>query len=375
MLPVSTPDAIRAFIARCLTKDPRNRLQAIGEARMATERWIAQPELLAPPAEGRAFQSTTGPPWWRVLAWSISGAALAGAGLAWLAPWQSGAPAPMPPQCLTVTLGADASLVNGPGDAVALSADGSTIAFVAQPADGGPVKIYVRSLSQLQARALSGTDDAHGPFFSPDGERIGFFAGGKLKTVSTTGGDVLTVCDAPNGRGGAWAKDGTIVFSPDYSEIVGLKRVSSAGGTPEQIESLADRESTQRWPQILPGGRGVLYASSTSSGDLTLVVQPLPGGAEKRGLSRPVRDQRSPAVHPRRRGRGGAVSTSIAWRSSASPSPPSEVWCRTRTQAARSSPCRRAARWCIWRDRRSAAAPRFIGWIGRDRQPPSGRLA
>ena len=99
-------------------------------------------------------------------------------------------------------------------------------------------RIYVRSLSQLQARALTGTEDAHGPFFSPDGERIGFFAGGKLKTASASGGDVKTVCDAANGRGGAWAPDGTIIFSPDYGEGIGLGRVSSAGGTPEPLESL-----------------------------------------------------------------------------------------------------------------------------------------
>ena len=282
-LPESTPSAIRTLIARCLTKDPRNRLQAIGEARIAAERAIAQPESVAPFSEGRAQTLTTARARWRALGWAIGGAVLASAGLVWLAPWTKDT-ARMPPQYLTATLGAAATLVNGPGDAVALSADGSTIAFVAQQANGGPARIYVRSLSQLQARALTGTEDAHGPFFSPDGERIGFFAGGKLKTASASGGDVKTVCDAANGRGGAWAPDGTIIFSPDYGEGVGLGRVSSAGGTPEPLESLADRETTQRWPQILPGGQAVLYTSSTSSGDFsdaTLVVQPLSGGARK----------------------------------------------------------------------------------------------
>ena len=157
------------------------------------------------------------------------------------------------------------------------------MAFMAQPPDGRP-QIYVRPLNQLQARLLSGTEDAHGPFFSPNRQRIGFFAGGKLKTASASGGDVLTVCDAPNGRGGVWAPDGTILFSPDYSQGVVLRRVSSAGGTPEPLESLADGESTQRWPQILPGGTAVLYTSSSSSGDFSdanLVVQQLPRGTRK----------------------------------------------------------------------------------------------
>ena len=94
----------------------------------------------------------------------------------------------------------------------------------------------------------------------------------------------MTVCDAPNGRGGAWATDGTILFSPDYSEGIVLRRVSAGGGTPEPLESLADGESTQRWPQILPGGTAVLYTSSSSSGDFSdanLVVQPLPRGPRK----------------------------------------------------------------------------------------------
>ncbi len=74
--------------------------------------------------------------------------------------------------------------------------------------------LFVRRLDQLQAVALAGTEDASYPFFSPDGQWIAFFAGGKLKKVSVTGGAPLKLCDAPIGRGGTWTDDDTIVFTP-----------------------------------------------------------------------------------------------------------------------------------------------------------------
>jgi serine/threonine-protein kinase len=75
------------------------------------------------------------------------------------------------------------------------------------------LRLYVRSLNQLQATALSSTENARDPFFSPDSQWIGFFADGKLKKIFVQGGAVVTVSDAPNDRGGSWGEDGTIVFS------------------------------------------------------------------------------------------------------------------------------------------------------------------
>jgi hypothetical protein len=81
-------------------------------------------------------------------------------------------------------------------------------------------------------------------------------------TNRSSRGKTATLCDAPNGRGGAWADDGTIVFSPNNAAQIRLLRVSSAGGMPQAVADLAEGETTQRWPQILPRGRGVLYSSA-----------------------------------------------------------------------------------------------------------------
>jgi Tol biopolymer transport system component len=115
----------------------------------------------------------------------------------------------------------------------------------------------------LQAAALSGTKNARDPFFSPDGQWIGFFAGGKLKKISVQGGAAVTLCDAPDDPGGGWGEDGTIVFTPDVR--VPLVKVSSAGGTPQPLTTLDKQTSeiTQRYPQVLPGSKAVLFTSIT----------------------------------------------------------------------------------------------------------------
>ena len=94
---------------------------------------------------------------------------------------------------------------------------------------------YVRRLDQLQSSPVPGTEGARSAFFSPDSQWIGFFAEGKLKKVAVSGGATVTLCDAPDNRGGTWSDDGTIFFTPRGSVGVGLSRVSSAGGTPEVI--------------------------------------------------------------------------------------------------------------------------------------------
>ena len=170
------------------------------------------------------------------------------------------------------------------GQTMTISANGDVIAFQAQKGAGGSRQLHVLRLDQLQAVALPGTDDAVGPFFSPDGLWIGFFADGQLKKIAVTGGAAQTLAPAPDTRGGAWSEDDTIVFSPDKTSGTRLLRVSPSGGKAEPLASLADGEVIQVWPQFLPGGKGVLYTGSGVPGaynDANIMVQPLPGGTPK----------------------------------------------------------------------------------------------
>jgi len=281
-LPTDTPAPIRRLLRRCLEKDPKRRIADAADARLEID-----DAPLSANRDGALFagpiQQTT---WRRALPW-VGGAALASAVLVALwAPWRTASI--QAPVRLRAELGTDASLPKSAvGAAVTLSPDGAVIAFIAQKQQSGSPQIYLRRLSELQATSLSGTDDAQSPFFSPDGEWIAFFAGNKLKKIAVTGGPVFTICDAPNGRGGTWGEDGTIVLSPNNATPgTTLVRVSSEGGTPQPLTTLAEGEVTHRWPQLLPGGAAVLFTISNSYSDgafddARIAVQPLPTGAPK----------------------------------------------------------------------------------------------
>jgi serine/threonine-protein kinase len=218
---------------------------------------------------------------------------------------------PRPALRLTAELGMDASLpfVNIV-DGLSLSPDGGVIAFVAQkPAAPGygtfrgvetPPQLYVRRLDQLEATPLPGTDGALSPFFSPDGRSLGFFAGGTLKKIAVTGGEVITLSDAPNGRGGTWSEDNTIVFSPNQTRNTRLLRLSSDGGKTEPLTAAFVDETIQLWPQVLPGGKAVLYTGSSVAGnynDANLVVQALPSGARRTVLQGGYHARYMPSGH------------------------------------------------------------------------------
>src|SRR6185436_20746543 len=91
-----------------------------------------------------------------------------------------------------------------------LSPDGRNLAFVT----GDQTRIWVRPLDSLEARQIPGTEGALFPFWSYDGQNLGFFAQGKLKKIALAGGPAQTLCDAPTGRGGSWNREGVIVFTP-----------------------------------------------------------------------------------------------------------------------------------------------------------------
>ena len=145
---------------------------------------------------------------------------------------------------------------------VALSPDGRQLAFTASTRDG-PSRLYVRPLRTLTPQLLPGTDGAAFPFWSPDGLSLGFFAHGSLQRISVSGGMPRILCDAPDGRGGAWNAAGVVLFSP--SRESGLSQVSASGGEASPVTMVdAPGERGHVWPQFLPDGRHFLYLADSA---------------------------------------------------------------------------------------------------------------
>ena len=164
---------------------------------------------------------------------------------------------------LTIPLPPPETVDDGDAPAVTISPDGRQLAYVAERA--GRTRIYVRTVDQLEARPIPGTEGGRVPFFSPDGLWLGFVVDdeGKLKKVPLSGGAPTSLCDAGDVRGAGWGEDGTIVFARDGDS--GLDRVSAAGGTAEVLTTLDAnrRETSHRLPQILPGGQAVIFTVRT----------------------------------------------------------------------------------------------------------------
>jgi serine/threonine protein kinase/Tol biopolymer transport system component len=181
--------------------------------------------------------------------------------------------------------------LSGPGGGkIALSPDGQRLVFVAADSTGTGY-LWLRPLNALTAERLPATDGGFYPFWAPDSRQVGFFANGKLKKVDVTGGSVLTLCDAPAGRGGTWNRDGVIVFAPHW--LGGLSRISASGGIPVAITHTDSLQNqwTHRWPHFLPDGNRFLYlvrmGSLTTDSSSRLWVGSLDGSVN-RALMRSV---------------------------------------------------------------------------------------
>ena len=182
-----------------------------------------------------------------------------------------------------VSLGPN-EVLGAEGDpAVALSPDGSHLVYVAGKGDQN--LLYLRSLDQLQATPISGSEGATTAFFSPDGRWVGFYADNKVKKLPLDGGVPIALCDAPLPVGASWGSDGTIVFTPgDFS---GLFRVSANGGTPQVVTTPdpGKGESSHRWPDVLPGGKAILFTIWTDGTlDNAEIAVVSPEAAEQRVL-------------------------------------------------------------------------------------------
>ena len=251
-LPPGIPSHVRWILERCLVRDPKQRLRDIGEARVV----MANPEaaLRAGPEIAPAVQPPQAGPWkWIAVFSSIGLFALVTAMLINRVP-------PDEPRYVTVLLptGTHLALTGIQPGPPALSPDGKRVVFVAEDQDGSR-SLWVRELGAPKARMIPDTDGASYPFWSWDGEDLGFFAQQKMKRVPAAGGSVLTIADAPNGKGGTWNKDGVILFCPVFNSS--LYKVAATGGTPEQVTRL-DMErgdSSHRFPQFMDDGRHYTY--------------------------------------------------------------------------------------------------------------------
>jgi serine/threonine protein kinase len=250
-----TPPALARVVKKCLAKDPDERWQSASD--LASElNWIAEGRLQM----GETERVPAGSRKWERASWLSAATfflvAVAG-GAAW---WQASNRRP-PPQYFNAS-------VPFPANDLSMSPDGRMLAMVAYSPQANSYVLWTYEIGGRRTNSLDTTQGASFPFWSPDGKFIGFFADGKLKKVDMSGGQVQVLCDAPNGRGGTWNREGVIVFTPDG--VGGLSRVSSSGGSPVEMTK-PDRsrfEWSHRWPVFLPDGKHFLFLAANFSGQL-----------------------------------------------------------------------------------------------------------
>jgi serine/threonine protein kinase/Tol biopolymer transport system component len=277
-LPAGVPPRIREVLRLCLQKDAKQRLQAVGDARITIEEVLAgAPDVVTLTAPADAHPKLRERMTW-----------IAVVGLLTLVSTWFGvgyfSRTPKPPQPIVSQIGPPENtkfiltgLTAGPP---VLSPDGTFLAFAARSADGKQF-LWVRSLDGAVEEPLAETEGATFPFWSPNSRSLAFFANGKLDRIDATGGPVLTVCDAVSGRGGSWGTDGTILFAGLSGPIF---RVPASGGTPQQVTKLDESLSqfSHRWAQFLPDGIHFLFfGQATASGNSTIYIGSLDGGAPK----------------------------------------------------------------------------------------------
>jgi serine/threonine-protein kinase len=248
-LPASA-SALRPLLVRCLKRDPKQRLQAIGDARIQIEELMSgsvEPATTHMP--GRSLVRRAAPAALAALAASV----LTGALMTWVGPERQARSSPLVSRFAVVPPPGETLGVSDFVRVVAISPDGRYIVS-AEP----PRALAVRAIDGLDIRRLSGTEGATQPFFSADSRWIGFFQNGALRRVPASGGVPITICQTGSIRGPTWSDDGSIVFATIAGELVRIP----AGGCEQTVLVKSDPAAgrTRRWfTSVLPGGRGLLF--------------------------------------------------------------------------------------------------------------------
>jgi Tol biopolymer transport system component len=247
MLPGKTPASIRALLRRCLTRDRKDRLRDIGEARIAIAEHLADssgasaPETAAVAGSHRFRERLASGTILLLVATLILLAAL----------YFRKTPVDAPGMCLEINAPATSELTS-----FAVSPDGRRLVFVASAE--GQQRLWMRLLDQIAAQPLAGTEGAKYPFWSPDSRSIGFFAEGKLKRIEVAGGPPQVLASVEFGLGGAWNREGVIVFAQGPTNP--LYRVPASGGDPAAITRLdPPRQGGHFFPHFLPDSRHLLF--------------------------------------------------------------------------------------------------------------------
>jgi serine/threonine-protein kinase len=284
-----TPPALDRIVKKCLAKDPEKRWQAASDLCDALS-WIAEEGVsriatsLASPHEGMALR--VGRRWILVSALAcVLVVAIAG-----VAVWLFKPALPKPVTRFAVSLPPGQNLDRA-RPAIAISPDGTRLAYAAS-------QLYVRAMDGLEARGIPGTEGARNPFFSPDSQWLGFSAGGKLKKVAVTGGAPINLSDVvTNGIFGAsWGREGMIAFSPTPTGAI--QQVSDAGNNPQQLTRLEKSEFSHRFPELLPGGAGLLFAIVGAGGaSAKVAVQSLKAGDHQIVVQAGIQPRYTPSGH------------------------------------------------------------------------------
>jgi Tol biopolymer transport system component/predicted Ser/Thr protein kinase len=269
------PAALDRVLKKCLAKDPDDRWQTARDLKDELV-WVAGGRAELP------RQVETRGTW---VPWAIAGAL----GIVAAFPGWMPRPAPVRPVSRTViALGPGERFGNLDTPALAISPDGSKIVYVVSRA-GAPPQLFLRPLDALKAEPIAGTEGATSPFFSPDGQSIAFFAGGKLKKVAAEGGAAIALCDSGGPislGGGTWSPNNIILFQPTAGRFF---EVPASGGTPHRIAAGAkSKHQYWRWPELMLNGRKILFAGGSAgfafATNATIAVADVDGAGEEKDL-------------------------------------------------------------------------------------------